>query len=257
MDINIVREFEIKRDNQMLVNKIYRIFTHKSPTKDKEKRHVEKITKMRKTTSNSEQQKWRIFRITQENQSMLKRLQDTQSCYDHRSFARDYSKAQTYKKNICEFPPLDPISDRTNYSKGFFPSQTKYKLNPISLNNTGYPKTSSNWTNTRYEDNNLNEKQKILFSKKILFQDLFQCYVKFYLESKKFIISVSTIAEESKSYFMIFESSDDIVKLEGVYKSYEDIINDLDHSVNLNLIILSNQSLNVNYVRLFDLDIYI
>ena len=140
----------------------------------------------------SQTRKWDICKITQENQHLLKRLNDRQSFYDTNKWEKDYEKSQEYKKNICVFPSIKfetPTRDVSSYSnsKQDFKKNTLY--NKLKFTNFNFTSTLSS-TKDMFSSNSFELKQKtsdkkILFSKSVFLGDLFHCMVNFYVENKK------------------------------------------------------------------------
>lgn len=89
-----------------------------------------------------------MYKIAQDNQVMLKRLIDQPSCYDKRSWIKDFDKSQGYKKNICVFPSIK-----------FFKEQEK--LNQFSnskfCENGGNSEFRSRTSYQKHKNNNYNE----------------------------------------------------------------------------------------------------
>ena len=92
------QEIEVKRNNEILGDKILCIFSESNKIKKKP------IFEFKK--NHSQTRKWEMYKIAQDNQVMLKRLVDQPSCYDKRSWIKDFDKSQGYKKNICVFPSI-------------------------------------------------------------------------------------------------------------------------------------------------------
>lgn len=255
------KEYDIKRDNKFMADKITAIFNFKSPTKEKEKmiyaRSQDRIF------ARSEKEKWKLFRIAQENQFMLKRLHETQPTYKNKQFNLDYKKALYLKSKICMFPEIssnnsegafrviDTLREKNSPSKTFYPVISNQKelmnktYNPQS-NNKNNSKNKSKKTNSNNEKNN----QKVMCSKTMFLQDLLQCNVKFYLENKMFVISIQPIENSNEKYFLVFKNVDEINKMKKVYSSYEDITHDLDHNIHSDLIYVKNKSFTSVYVSL-------
>lgn len=258
--------------------KIDKIFNSKSP--ETRKQNTVYARSLEKAKAKSEKEKWKIFKIAQDNQSMLKRLHDAQTSYDHIKYQNDYKKSLYYKKRICEFPEVES-NLKNSTVENFYSNYTTYgNFNNNYKNNTSnnaYSKTSNNFYNSnnnkntklkkldlpaynKTQQNNYNNNTEKLSNKKgvvslyfksFFFQDLLQCRVSFYLESKKFVIKVKTCdTEEEDCYYLIFEGAEEIMKMKSVYKSYDDIVNDLDHNVHSDLVLIKNPLFSSFYVSI-------
>ena len=194
-----VKEFEVKKDNEILAHKITTIFNSKSPNRSNQALTYKRSND--KTKLNSEKEKWKIFKIAQENQSMLKRLHDVQTVYNNKKYCEDFEKSRYYKKNICEFVSntnntsnnsfllKNPDSHfSTHYgTNGFFNHKFKeeeknsedftdnkkkktetsgFKINPIQN------KKTEKYKNIKQDAIKPNENQILLFYKTFYFQDL-------------------------------------------------------------------------------------
>ena len=146
----------------------------------------------------SQAKKYDYFKISQENQYLMKRLNDRNSFYDTKTWERDYDKSQNYKKNICAFPPIDfkktklddpnlknypkrnkSLSERIkSLSLNFIKDQAfqNFKENNFLIDNTdrdkGITKDSS-------------KTKKKLFQKNLILNELSNCLVTFSVEDKK------------------------------------------------------------------------
>lgn len=104
-----MKEKEVKRNNGILGDKIINIFAVSNKKKYKPLFAFKK-------NSHSQCKSSAFVKIEQQNQQMLKRLNDLPSCYDKHTWYKDYEKNQEYKKNICVFPSIkffkDPEQER-------------------------------------------------------------------------------------------------------------------------------------------------
>lgn len=259
-----------------MASKITRIFNSKSPIRKKES--ILYARSLEKTKAKSEKEKWKIFKIAQDNQSMLKRLHEAHTSYDNNKFQVDYNKSRYYKKNICEFPEINmkgqtehnflnsqnksDMSNEHNYNNSLPSLQNKSKTmynQGFGLNKDNQVKSSTFYSQKKQiKGNNKggdlfkpNKNQILLFYKSSFFQDLLQCQVKFYLENKKFVIQVTPEDTEMEdSYYLIFEGANEIMKMKSVYRNYDDIITNLDHNVHSDLVIVKNPKFTSCYVSL-------
>ena len=76
-----------------------------------------------------------IIKIAQENLFMLKRLREKTSYFNNKKWRDDYLKSQSYKKNRCEFSPID-----------FTISTKKSRINESNIQLTDYARFKFNKT---------------------------------------------------------------------------------------------------------------
>ena len=148
-----------------------------------------------------------MIKITQENQHLLKRLNDRRSAYNTRKWEDDYNRSQEYKKNICIFPSIkfsNPFKEESTGLNGNQTFNTSYKNSNGFNQNSLYNKlklTNFNFTNSKtgeglfyntidenafnYAGKNKNKDKKILYRKNVFLGELFHCIVTFYVENKK------------------------------------------------------------------------
>jgi hypothetical protein len=156
----------------------------------------------------SQAKKYDYFKISQENQYLLKRLNDRNSFYDIKMWEKDYDKSQKYKKNICVFPSIDfrktstnefKLRNYSNCNKSLY--QRIKLLNIDNFDDKGEKiKTSSNENNlfnsveknyrnssnskimdAKFDSNN----KMILYNKKMFLSELSHCSVTFSIQNKK------------------------------------------------------------------------
>lgn len=243
-----MREFEIRKDNELMANKITTIFKSKSPLRGT--RSVSQKRSLDKTRATSEHEKWKIFKVAQDNQLLLKRLYEAQTCYDNKKYDEDFRKSLYYKKNICEYPEIGSKSLK-NVDKHFATNYGSFYKSKESL--AFGSKTLPNFKGKPVENiENLGNSpnQSLLFTKCCFFQDLFYCQFKFYVEKKKFVISVQPQENKEIIYFIIIEGSEEIAKMKTHFRNYEDVIEDLNHKVNLDLLFFKSSSVKLKYISL-------
>lgn len=76
-----------------------------------------------------------IIKIAQENLFMLKRLREKTSYFNNKKWRDDYLKSQSYKKNRCEFTPID-----------FTITTKKSRINESNIQLTDYARIKFNKT---------------------------------------------------------------------------------------------------------------
>jgi len=141
-----VREIEVKRDNEILGDKIINIFTIKN---HKNMKPLFEIKKNKQTTTN----KYFTNRVEQDNQQMLKRLIDLPSNYDKKLWYKDFEKSQEYKKNICEFPSIKFLKDYNSNSNN---NINKEFSNERKLHTSQLKQNKNNEFNNNYNNNFIN-----------------------------------------------------------------------------------------------------
>lgn len=150
-----MREIEVKRDNEILGDKIINIFSLSNKKKMKPLFEFKKAK-----TKNSQSNKYFVNRVEQDNQQMLKRLIDLPSNYDKKIWYKDYEKSQGYKKNICIFPSINFLNEENE--RNLHSSQNKRSnldsknnnnninnLNAQNINNYNFSKTNGFYSNKK------------------------------------------------------------------------------------------------------------
>jgi len=87
---------EIDRHNQLLLHRMTEIIRHSPP-------HHE-ARGPGPTTLNKDRRRRELVRITQENQSILRRIQEAQPVYNHLKWEESYRQSERYMQNVCEHP---------------------------------------------------------------------------------------------------------------------------------------------------------
>lgn len=237
-----------------MAHKISKIFNSKNHSIERKTMNFQKT--LEKSKIKSEKEKWKIFKIAEDNQLLLKRLHEAQTSYNNKKYENDYQKSLYYKSNICEYTNLPKITliqleqnkFSNTHSKGFSQSKTSFKNITVKER---LEKTSSKFFEKTKKENeekpNFNAKQTALFYRSCFFQDLFYCMFKFYIEDKKMVISVEPKESKDIVYFMIFEGLSEIMKMKTLYSNYEDIIDNIDHNLSLDLVFLKNSKVKIAY----------
>jgi hypothetical protein len=189
VNINTLKEFELNKNNQILVEKIMNIFNNNQNKKKK----LNSTNRVKNKTL-PQNRKWDLFKITQENQHLLKRLNERRSLYNARSWEKDYEQSQNYKKNICMFPSINFYNPRENdrYIANNL-SSTKTSLYNKLKNANLKISTQDNFfnTHTTFKDGefnnvtNFNQGKKNLYTKNVFLGDLSHSTVSFSVEEKK------------------------------------------------------------------------
>jgi E3 ubiquitin-protein ligase TRIP12 len=87
---------EIDRHNQLLLHRMTEIIRHPPP------HQVDRGPGP--TTLNKDRRRRELVRITQENQSILRRIQEAQPVYNQLKWEESYRQAERYMQNVCEYP---------------------------------------------------------------------------------------------------------------------------------------------------------
>ena len=173
----------------------------------------------KKQNPSNESDKWKILKITKENQAMLKRLDNTNSVYSFKKFHNDFEKTKTYRRNICEFPCIEYnlVTTKSVFDNNFekLKSTAKPSENQLMKSNlnTGIVESNKHRKTTySFFDNPINKNQKVLFIANKSFNNLFDCASKFYLESNMYlnffrirlVLSITPLNSRENVYFIIF-----------------------------------------------------
>jgi len=156
----------------------------------------------------SQSKKYDYIKITQENQYLLKRLNDRNSFYDTNTWEKDYDKSRKYKKILCVFPSIDFRKTNSNdFKLGNYSNRNKSLYNRIKLLNIDDSQSKEKNTKTNKvlinENNSIrnekkvssnsqimngkleSNKKKILYNKNLFLSELSDCSVTFLIYNKK------------------------------------------------------------------------
>ena len=116
----------IELDNRLLLERLAKIMQKK--TIDNENHNI----KFRRSLTDTHR-KLELQRITQENQRLLRRIQETEPCYNHLQWEEEHKRRQVYIRNMSEFQD-PPVGSGTNPALQATPSpQRRHKaLRPLS-----------------------------------------------------------------------------------------------------------------------------
>ena len=270
----------------MMAKKITNIFNSKSVFKDND--YIAYKRSIEQSKGKSATEKWKIHKIAQDNQLLLKRLYEAQTSYNNKKYIQDYNKSLYYKNNICEYPPINSLKKKpidiyvnkdntfnkliktsrySNNNNNSLLEKSIYNNNNIdrasktqvdfktSINNTNYNRTF--YKTSSEEKPVLLDNQILLFYKSAFFQDLFYCKFIFFIENKKIAISIGPKDKLNTRYFIIIEGCEQVMKMKEYYKKYEDIIENLDHSIKNDLIYIKKNEGLLNYISIYIDDISI
>jgi hypothetical protein len=99
------RRYEsIELDNRLMLERLAKIMQKK--TIDNEN----KAAKFGKSLMQTHR-KLELQRITQENQRLLRRIQETEPCYNHLAWEDDAKKRSIYMKNMSEYQEVKPLPE--------------------------------------------------------------------------------------------------------------------------------------------------
>lgn len=116
------RYSEIDRENRILLKKMTEIMRQQAPAAEtpREKRQPGP------QSLNRDARKKELLRITKENQSILRRIQQAQPVYNHIEWEGSHRKQASYLKNCAEYPLV------LKSARG--PSKRSSELTPLDLN---------------------------------------------------------------------------------------------------------------------------
>eukprot|EP00931_Biecheleriopsis_adriatica_P023966 TRINITY_DN15029_c0_g1_i1.p1 TRINITY_DN15029_c0_g1~~TRINITY_DN15029_c0_g1_i1.p1 ORF type:complete len:311 (+),score=55.64 TRINITY_DN15029_c0_g1_i1:117-1049(+) len=97
------RYSEIDRDNRILLKKMTEIMKQQT-TYPATNRASSRASSTGPVSLNRDARKKELLRITRENQSILKRIQQAQPVYNHVEWEDEHRRNAGYLKNRCEFP---------------------------------------------------------------------------------------------------------------------------------------------------------
>ena len=100
---NIVKFYDVNRDNYVLYKKLFDIDKNGHKKAVKKMKPIFQYTK----TTMAGNKKHEIIRVAQENLYMLKRLNERTSVYNVDKWNRDYEISQYYKRSHCQYPSID------------------------------------------------------------------------------------------------------------------------------------------------------
>jgi hypothetical protein len=195
--VNESKEYEARKNNQILVEKIINILSN--PITKNSLKKIEPF-KLKKEFF-SQNKKWDLLDITQNNQHFSKRLKDKKSIYSSVDLERDYDKNQHYKKNLCVFPSISfqpQIESKNTENSTLF---DKFKTSKIKLISTGEGFSTSSQINKNKENYNSSSNRnnrKILFNKNVFIKDLSYTNLSFVVEDKKYFKFKSQIFDRSR-----------------------------------------------------------
>ena len=217
----------------------------------------------------SANKKYEIIRVAQENQHMLKRINERSSFYNVAKWERDYEKSQYYKRNHCVYPSIDFYKTQ----KAFY----KYKNESKSMPKSNFPMRSTKYKffedydandfegvkniqsekkrkeeeeKKRIKKEEENNKPKILYKTQSVFSELGNCNVEFSVQTQKFNVKIESNDHPEKAYACIFDNRESIENIQKYYKKYDEIISDLNYNEEDDLIKFFNEDKpGLEYVR--------
>merc|ERR1719355_137470 len=93
------RYYTIDRENKILLQKMSEIMRPQTERSDRAKSAPSGPPSL-----NRDSRKTELMRITQENQAILKRIQQAQPVYNHVEWEDSYRRSEVYLRNKCEYP---------------------------------------------------------------------------------------------------------------------------------------------------------
>ena len=236
-----MKQYEIDMGNQNLLRKLMDVSTE---CKNREMKRRTPIFEFKKNFMTSNK-KYEIIRVAQENQHMLKRIQERGSFYNVSKWEKDYEKSQYYKRNHCIFPSIDFYKTQRGSSfnsrgYGTYSNRTGFGQNKYSTyDRFVYDRTKSN--NSIQEENKKNDEEDqphVLYKTQSYFTGLGECNIEFSVQTQKyfllfyvysFTIKVEALNDVNKSYAIIFDSRESVENIQKYYKKYDEMIADLDY----------------------------
>jgi E3 ubiquitin-protein ligase TRIP12 len=116
------RYYEIDRENRILLQKMSDIMRNASYSADRAKSGPPSL--------NRDSRKMELMRITQENQAILKRIQQAQPVYNHVAWEDSYRRSGSYLRNSAEYPIV--LQKRL--------SSSRISLTPLGKDSNGFDK---------------------------------------------------------------------------------------------------------------------
>ena len=95
---------QIERDNHLLLDKMAYLMTH--PQLLDEKYMGPPVTSGK--SLNKDFCKRELLRITKENRQIIRRIQNTQPCYNHLEWEKESRRAEVYLRICAEYPIVPP-----------------------------------------------------------------------------------------------------------------------------------------------------
>lgn len=97
------RYMEIDRENQVLLRKM-------SDAMKKPNSYIQEPPECRPTSLNRQGRKKELLRITQENQRMLRAIQNVQPAYSHKRWEEDFRRSEVLLKNCSAYPVVTRLT---------------------------------------------------------------------------------------------------------------------------------------------------
>lgn len=191
-----MKQYEIDMGNQNLLRKLMDVSTE---CKNREMKRRTPIFEFKKNFMTSNK-KYEIIRVAQENQHMLKRIQERGSFYNVSKWEKDYEKSQYYKRNHCIFPSIDFYKTQRGSSfnsrgYGTYSNRTGFGQNKYSTyDRFVYDRTKSN--NSIQEENKKNDEEDqphVLYKTQSYFTGLGECNIEFSVQTQKYFFIILCI----------------------------------------------------------------
>ena len=206
---------------------------------------------------NSGTKKLEIIRVAQENQHMLKRINERGSYYNTSKWEKDYERAQYYKRNHCIYPSIDFYKTQRNYNltqenkphKTNYSSGKKYRTfaDFDAHDFEGVKNIQSEQRKKALEEKRRKEleeerkKPKKLYETQTQIGDLGNCDVEFYVLTQNFNIKIQSKDYPQKAFECVFNSRESIENIQKYYQKYDEIINDLNYDSDENMLKFNNE----------------
>mmetsp|Transcript_14047 Transcript_14047/g.30403 ORF Transcript_14047/g.30403 Transcript_14047/m.30403 type:complete len:171 (+) Transcript_14047:78-590(+) len=117
----------IELDNRLILERLAKVMQHKT---------IDNDPPPSKSIGRQQARRLELQRITQENQRLLKRIQETEPCYNHLEWEEDARKREAIMANMSEFSeanmkiPMPTVSPQRSHSGGT-KKKTRVRLDPL------------------------------------------------------------------------------------------------------------------------------
>jgi hypothetical protein len=118
----------IELDNRLILERLAKVMQQK--TIDNDPPHAKAIGRQ-------QARRLELQRVTQENQRLLKRIQETEPCYNHLKWEDEAKKREQIMANMSEFSeanmkiPLPTVSTKKSLSKSQSLRPNRIELDPL------------------------------------------------------------------------------------------------------------------------------
>ena len=204
----------------------------------------------------SSTKKYEIIRMAQENQHMLKRINERGSFYNVSKWEKDYERSQYYKRNHCIYPSIDFYKTQRLFTQASKPQKTSYSVGKKyrtfgDFNAEDFDGVKNLQSEQKRKENEEIKKNKgdddkkapkKLYETQSYIGDLGNCNVEFYVQTQNFNIKIESNDYPEKAYECIFDSRESIEGIQKYYRKYDEIITDINYDSENDIIIFNNDN---------------